>query len=318
MRAAMLLSLLFAVAVFQSEIFAADPSLKNEQVIKVWNGTPPGSGDVQLTEKITDMSSDPKSPARVIENVQIPSFTVYISKKPNGAAAVVFPGGGYLSIQFDADGVETARWLNSIGITAFVLKGRLPGDGHLRGKDVPLQDAQRAMRLIRSNARKWGIDSARIGAVGIVSGGHQAAMVGTLFAKRVYLPRDDVDEYSSRPDWMILIAPEISGNARASLVRDQPSLLPSARQELYNEYPVEKFVSAKTPRTFIACATDDNKSDAENSIRFYLALKRAGVAAEMHIFQRGGVPPYLKNSQTSVKNWSNACIEWLKESGIIR
>lgn len=318
MRTGALLSLLLCFVVFQSGISAADPSLKNEQAVNIWNGTPPGSADLPITEKTTDTSFDPKSPARIIEKVVTPSMTAYIPKKSNGAAALVFPGGGYLSIQFDADGVETARWLNSLGIAAFVLKGRLPGDGHVDGKDVPLQDAQRAMRVIRANAKKWGIDGTRIGAAGVVSGGHQAAMLGTLFAKRVYLPRDDVDEYSSRPDWMILISPEISGNARSSLVKDQPALLPSARQELYDEYPVEKFVSPKTPRTFIACATDDNKSDVENSIRFYLSLKRAGVPAEMHIFQKGGVPPYLRNTQSSIRNWSNACAEWMKESGIIR
>jgi acetyl esterase/lipase len=312
---------LFAVMItvsFAGAAFSADPSLKNEQVIAVWNGTPPGSDDVQLTEKTVNDSADPKNPLRTIEKVQTPAMTAYIPKKANGAAVLVFPGGGYLSVQFDADGVEAARWLNSAGIIAFVLKGRLPGDGHLRGKDVPLQDAQRAMRLIRANARKWGIDGSRVGALGVVSGGHSAAMLGTLFAKRVYLPRDDVDEYSARPSFLILVDPEISGNARAFLIKDQPVLFPEARQELYDEYPAEKSVTPQTPRTFIVCASDDSRSDAENSVRFYLALKRAGVPAEMHIYQKGGVPPYFRNTATSVKNWSGVCADWLKESGFIK
>jgi acetyl esterase/lipase len=297
---------------------AADQSLKNEQVINLWPGVAPGSENVKLTEKGAEVTGDPKELQRTIEGVLVPTMTAFVPKKPNGAAALIFPGGGYTNIVFDKEGTDIAKWLSSIGITAFVLKARLPGEGHVNGKNVPLQDAQRAFRIIRKNAEKWGLDTTRLGIVGLSSGGHFASMLATNYGKKVYTPIDDIDEVSAHPEWCVLAYPPISGNARAYLIKQQPPMAPVQKQELYDEYPTDKQVTKDTPRTFIVQGNDDAKVDPENGVRFYLALHRIGVPAEIHIFIKGVHGFAIRNATGPIKAWTKMCEDWMKEVGVFK
>jgi acetyl esterase/lipase len=301
-----------------NRLYAADVSLKNEQIIKLWPGIAPGSETLMLTERIINTMNDLKNPQRSIEGISIPAMTAFVPKKSNGASALIFPGGEYTSIAFDKEGVDIARWLNTAGITAFVLKSRLPGEGHLIGKHVPLQDAQRAMRIIRSNAERWKLDTTRIGVVGLSSGGHLASMLATNYAKKVYLPIDDVDEVSAHPEWCVVVYPQISGNSRLYAVKAQPSLKPDQVQDLYDEYPTDRHVSADSPRTFIVQGNDDTMADSENSVRYYLALHKAGVPAELHIFVKGAHGFAIANNAGPIKAWSKMCEDWMKDAGILK
>jgi acetyl esterase/lipase len=317
--AALSVLFVFCVCTFTCGIVqAADQSLKNEQVLAVWPGIAPGSEKVSLTERVTDSSKNPKDPQRIIEGISVPTMTVYVPKKPNGAAALILPGGGYTSVVIDAEGTDIAKWLSSTGITAFVLKARLPGEGHVNGKHVPLQDAQRAFRIIRKNAEKWKLDTNRIGVVGFSSGGHLASMLATNYAKKVYIPIDDVDEVSAHPEWCVLVYPPVSGNARAYLVKEQPPMNPAQKQELYDEYPTDKQVTRDTPRTFIVNGDDDSIADAENGVRFYLALHKAGVPAEIHIFIKGVHGFAVRNAKGPVKSWTKMCEDWMKEISVYK
>ncbi|HYH03547.1 MAG TPA: alpha/beta hydrolase, partial [Bacillota bacterium] len=264
---------------------------KNHQEIPLWNGVAPGSEGLTLTETITDSSNDPKNPSRNITGIINPTLTPCIPAKPNGTAMVVIPGGGYRNLVFDKEGTEIARWLNTFGITVFILKHRLPNEGHKNGQMGPLQDAQRAIRLIRNNARQWGVKPDRIGVMGFSAGGHLAATVGVNYNTKAYPTRDKIDKQSARPDFMVLVYAAISNNAQ--------------------------FVNGKTPPTFLVCGNNDRKVDPENSIRFYLALKKAAVPVELHVFGNAQHGFAIRYAEGSVRHWTTLCKEWLEEVGLL-
>lgn len=225
---------------------------------------------------------------RSVTGVRAPEITVYAPAKPNGTGILVTPGGSYRRVVLDKEGSALAPFFNQRGYTLFVMTYRLPGDKHLEGADAPLADVQRALRTIRANAREWQLDPLRIGVMGFSAGGHVAASLGTRFDEKVYQPVDDIDEQSARPAFMALVYPVITMHAdidhpgsRHELIGDTPA------PEQVHRYSLEDRATSSTPPTFLLHAIDDPAVKVDNSLVMFNALRRAGVAVEMHLFERG-------------------------------
>ena len=247
----------------------------------------------------------------------IPVFIPYIPapEKATGAAVVICPGGGYSGLAMDHEGEQIGRWLESIGVTAFVLRYRLPGNGYPH--PVPLFDAQRAIRTVRFNAMKWNIQPEKIGILGFSAGGHLASSAGTHFSKPVVLEgcqSDDVDAVSCRPDFMILIYPVISMQEGITHRGSRNNLLgENSPAELVDLMSNEKQVTEQTPPTFMVHASDDTAVLPENSIRFYQALLKAGVPAEMHLYLKGGHGFGTRASAGRASEWPILCEAWMRQ-----
>jgi len=283
-------------------------------VVRLWPGAAPGSEQVTFTEKITERSQDPKKPDRIYTQIVEPSMAVHRPAQPNGAAVIVAPGGGYSRIVIDKEGPDTSAWLNRIGITSFVLKYRLPDEGHANGQDVALQDAQRAVRVIRAHAKEWGLDPARIGFLGYSAGGHLAAALTFFSDKRIYAPVDAADELSARPDFSVL------GYATAGGRGTPPATLEGLRpsQRLRWDYKIEAAPGKTYPPTFLLHADDDPTVPGENSAIIYLALKQAKTPTEMHVFKRGGHGFGIRDTKGPNEKWPDLCADWLREIGVLQ
>jgi acetyl esterase/lipase len=272
-------------------------------VVEVWPGKPPGDkGDVG-DEKVQE-SKPGERPVKRITNVSRPTLTVFkpAKDKDTGAAVVIAPGGGYNILAWDLEGEEVAEWLNSIGVTGVVLKYRVPRRPDMPRDAAPPQaqmDAQRAVSLVRGKAKEWGIDPKRVGMLGFSAGGHLTAWTATNFDKRAYDPIDEIDKESCRPDFAVLIYPAY--------------LVPRGKDELAPDIRVSK----DTPPTFFAHANDDGVS-AENSARMYLALKKAKVPAELHVYASGGHGFGLRKSDKPCSTWPQRCGEWMKAQGLLK
>ena len=293
----------------------------SQDEIMLWPGAAPGSDSLQLTEKITERSSDPSLHDRAINGITKPSIIPFFPSKgkANGTAVLIFPGGAYDHLTFDKEGYDVAQWLNSIGVTAFVLKYRLPAEGHQQGYNVPLEDAQRAMRIIRQNADKWGIDVNKVGVAGFSAGGHLATTVGTKYTDQVYSPVDSADQLSAKPNFMILGYPVISMEngitnvpSRQKLIGQNPS------QEMIDQFSNELHVDANTPPTFIVQANNDGSAPTQATTLFYNALKLAHVDTEMHIFRTGGHGFGIRSAKGSLALWTVLADEWLASTGFIK
>ncbi len=298
-----------------------DLPLRDGQTINLWSDTAPGSEGLSLSEEIIERSNNPaEGNDRFVWKITNPSLTVHLSAKPNGAGIIAAPGGGYQRVVVDKEGDELAPWLNSLGITLFVLRYRLPGEGHRPGADAPLQDAQRALRLIRKNAPAWGIDPNRIGVMGFSAGGHVASSLAVKYNQMIYQPIDDIDEVNAKPDFLILGYPVVTMKdeyvhlgSRTQLLGVQPA------KEQIDAYSNELHVTKDTPQTFIMHAGDDRSVPIENSINFYLGLKKARVSAEMHLFKDGGHGYSIRFTHgKTCEQWPLLCGQWLKAIGIIK
>ena len=272
--------------------------------VDVWPGKPPGDTGTIGEEKVLEQKTGTPQVKR-ITNVTRPTLTVYrpAKDKDTGAAVIIAPGGGYSILAWDLEGEEVAKWLNSIGVTGIVLKYRVPRRPDTPAGTAPpqaLMDAQRAMSLVRSKASEWGIDPHRIGMLGFSAGGHLTAWTATNSDKRVYDAVDDVDKVSCRPDFAVLCYPAY--------------LLPKGKQELAPDIRVSK----ETPPTFFVHASDDKGVSPENSITMFLALKKAGVPAELHVYPTGGHGFGLRPSEKSVSTWPARCAEWMKVQGLLK
>ena len=279
--------------------FAADKPL----VLDLWPGKAPGETADIGEEKVLD-SKPKEKPVQRVTNVSRPTITVYrpAKDKDTGAAVLIAPGGGYNILAWDLEGTEVAQWLNSIGVTGIVLKYRVPRRPD-QPKDKPpvgaLQDAQRAMSLVRSKAKEWGIDPNRIGMLGFSAGGHLTAWTSTNFDKRAYEPIDAVDKVDCRPDFAVLVYPG------GVVARDRDELSPEIR------------VRKECPPMFFAHAGNDPvKSD--NSVLMYLALKRAGVPAELHVYATGGHGFGLRPSDEPCSTWPKRCEDWMRKRGFLK
>jgi acetyl esterase/lipase len=238
------------------------------------------------------------------------------AKDANSTAVIILPGGGYGHLAMDHEGTQIAEWLNSMGITAFILKYRMRTTGHLH--PVPMMDGQRAIRTVRARAAEWNIDPSRIGVIGFSAGGHLASTLGTHFDSGDAKSADPIDRVSSRPDFMVLCYPVITFTADATHRGSLTNLLgDSPEPKLVQSLSTEKQVTRDTPPTFIFQTTEDKGVTADNCVAFYLALLKAGVPAEMHIFQSGRHGVGLGKDIPGTNRWPELCQEWLKVRGLL-
>jgi acetyl esterase/lipase len=253
----------------------------------------------------------------ILRNVHVPSLTPYLppAGRANGTAVIVCPGGGYNRLAIDKEGRATAEWLNSLGVSAFVLKYRLKEYGH----PAPLRDVLRAVRLLRSSASRLGIAPDRIGVLGFSAGGHLAASAATLFDAPEGRTGAPFDRVSGRPDFAILVYPVIvltgpyaHNGSRRALIGDTPE--PGLAERL----SLDTRVTKDTPPTFLVHGGTDTAVPPENSTLFYLALRKAGVPAELHNFERGAHGFGLRPGQGPVSAWPQRCADWLAGQGLTK
>ncbi|MDQ7989388.1 MAG: alpha/beta hydrolase [Candidatus Dactylopiibacterium sp.] len=273
--------------------------------------TPPGSEGLDLKESVEVRGSDPSRPERMLRGIGRPSLVPFLPARANGSAIIVAPGGGYTTLSYDNEGVSIARRLAAEGFAAFILKYRLPDEGHQSGRLVPLQDAQRAIRLLRHDAARWQIDPARIGILGFSAGGHLAAAAGIDFARETYPPRDALDAVSARPDFMAVIYGAASFQPLpAGSTRPESALTPRSSGTL-------DAIRATTPPAFLFAAADDVRVPISANIAMWQALRSAGVTAELHVMQRGGHGFGLRESAPeSVRSWPDLFLIWLRAIGM--
>jgi acetyl esterase/lipase len=285
--------------------------LRLPPVVEVWPGTAPeesgniGEEKVRLSPKSDRKHVEVTEPTRLVTNVTKPTLTIYrpAKEKDTGTAVLICPGGGYWDLYWQLEGEEVAAWLNSIGVTGIILKYRVPRrPDEVKGEPArrPLQDAQRAVSLVRSNARDWGIQPNQIGMVGFSAGGHLAIATATSFEQRTYEPIDDVDTISCRPDFAIGV---YSGYLKA---KDKDQIAPGLR------------IPAGTPPVFLAHGGADIISPPEHSVLMYLALKKAGVPAELHIYATAAHDFGVRPSGHPCSTWTQACATWLRHQGFLK
>lgn len=297
--------LIFSLAIFCTPIFISAQMKTVSEPIHIWPKGAPGEMPDAPAEKDNTKPGDNKPGGRPvirIANVSDPTIVVYTppKNKATGAAMVVCPGGGYSILAYDLEGTEVCGWLNSIGITAILLKYRVPAKKDLPRHQPPLQDAQRAMGLVRLNAEKWGIDPKRVGIMGFSAGAHLSATLSNNYHKRLYDEIDEADRQSCRPDFVGLIYPAYLTN------KDEG-----------DKVAAELPVSSETPPTFLV-QTEDDGVRVETSLFYYLALKKANVPAEMHLYAKGGHGYGLRATGTGVETWPARMQEWLQTLHIIK
>ena len=272
--------------------------IQDAQVIPLWTGAAPG--------------------ALGTDDTDIPVITVYLPRTvaANTPALVVCPGGGYRALASNHEGRQVASYLNSLGVAAFVLRYRLGPRYH---HPIELGDAQRAIRTLRSHATEWRLDPARIGIMGFSAGGHLAMTASTRFDAGKADAADAVDRVSSRPDFAVLGYPVISmteewthKGSRTNLLGDNPD------PELAKSLSGERAVTKETPPTFLFQTTEDTTVPAENSVHYYLALRKAAVPAEMHVFEKGPHGVGLANDDVALSEWSKLLANWLRGRKLIK
>jgi acetyl esterase/lipase len=287
---------------------AAAQGLGKPEVYAVWPGDPPGHGKPQGPEKIADEGGQ----TGAYSNISAPRYEVYRPAHPNGAAALILGGGGYVRIQIGSAKDVAAR-LVARGVTAVVLYYRLPGDGW--NADAPFQDAQRTLRLLRMGAARWGLDPARIGVVGMSAGGHLAGIMATRGGHDFYPPADAADAESAVPAFAALVYPVISMRPPidTTQTRRRLSELPNYR----DDYSVEAQVGPATPPVFLAQATDDPIANVEHSLRMFAAMRAAGRPVELHVFEKGGHSWGAGKPGTPEAAWPDMFLAWLGEHGML-
>lgn len=290
-------------------------ALSKAGALPIWEGTAPGSEGVSIVEREIERSTDPRVKNRAYTGITRPSITPFPAAKPNGTAVLLMTGGAYERVTWEKEGVDLARILNDNGVTVFILKYRLPAEGHANRQWVPLQDAQRAIRTIRANARNWGLDPGRIGALGYSAGGNLAATLGVLYNHPAYEARDAIDGESARPDFLALIYPVISMDPAITHAGSSENLLGKvATAEMLKQMSADENVTAETPPTFLVHAHDDDLVSPENSIRMYRALHRAKVPAELLLFGKGGHGFGVKGVRgLPAEKWPALFLDWLND-----
>lgn len=258
------------------------------EIIRLWPDGAPGGQGVSVTPIVPERSTDPAFHDRYAQYTTDPILTVFRPQRPNGSALLLIPGGGYRWAVLDKEGYDVARVFAASGTTCFVLRYRLPADGWAAGADAPLQDAQRALRLIRSRAADYGLDPRRIGVLGASAGGHLAGLL-SVRTDETYDPVDAADRVSLRPDLTVLMYPVatmadpfVHAGSRAHLLGDEPSVARIAA------YSLERMDWTGAAPVFLLHAMDDGAVPVENSLQLLSTLKAAKVPAEAHLFQEGG------------------------------
>jgi acetyl esterase/lipase len=306
MRLTFVVSLVISMCATRPMIGAQAP-----MVVEVWPGTAPdetgniGQEKVRMSPKSDRKHVEVTEPTRLVTNVTKPTLTIYrpAKEKDTGTAVLICPGGGYWDLYWQLEGEEVAAWLNSIGVTGIILKYRVPRrPDEPRGEPArrPLQDAQRAVSLVRSRAGRWGIQPNQIGIVGFSAGGHLAIATATSFEQRTYEPVDDVDKISCRPDFAIGV---YSGYLKA---KDKDQIAPGLH------------IPAKAPPIFLAHGGADIISPPEHSVMMYLALRKAGVPAELHIYATAAHDFGVRPIDHPCSTWTQACAAWLRHQGFLK
>jgi acetyl esterase/lipase len=288
-------------------------------VINLWPSSPPGGENVTVTQAEVERSKDKTFRDVAVVNTTTPTLTFFRPNKPNGASMLIIPGGSYQRVAVGKEGHQIAKWLTNEGVTAFVLLYRLPADGWAAGPDAPLQDAQRAMRLIRGHATRYGVDPARIGVMGFSAGGHLAARLATRFDLKTYTPLDDADNTPARPDIAALGYPVISFRDGVAHMGSRMTMLgPNPDAARIREYSAEIDVPRTTPPCFLMCAADDPTVSVDNSLLMFQALRQAKIPAALHVFEGGGHGFGLQSSNDpSVAAWPNLFLEWSRQHRFI-
>jgi acetyl esterase/lipase len=285
------------------------------EVIPLWPGQPPGNGSYTSRTRPVEMTQDP-SPV-LLHDIMMPELHVFRPERPNGLAVLVIPGGAYIILAITVEGVEIAERLNPLGITVFVLTHRLPDEGWGVRADVPLQDAQRAMRVIRSQASRFAINPETVSVMGFSAGGHLAGTLTTGFAEKVYAPVDEADKLSARPFASALIYPVVTMMkpwthelSRKLLLGDAPPDAEVARRS------VELHVDGDTPPVFIVHSMDDDAVPIENTLRMIDAIRKAHRPVEAHLFEEGGHGFGAGYSGTTSGKWIDLFDTWLHRQRI--
>jgi acetyl esterase/lipase len=272
-------------------------------VLTLWPKGAPGPNTTTGPEADTSTATSDKIAGRPLVrlgNVSLPTLTLFAPKGKNtGAAVVVFPGGAYKILAIDLEGTEVCDWLTSKGITCVVLKYRVPDTGPYPKSDEALQDAQRAVGMVRAHAAEWKIDPKRVGVLGFSAGGHLAAAVSTHYETRLYPRVDAADDLSCRPDFAVVVYPGYL-----------------ALEEKGFAFDADTPVTKDTPPTFLVQAEDD-PVHVENATVYFQALKAAGVPAELHVYAQGGHGYGLRRTQLPVTGWPNRVDEWLATIGVV-
>jgi len=280
--------------------------------LPLWPGNPPLQNASDLKEEATQQG------ILRIANVQTPTIEVYLPTKQiaTGEAVVIFPGGGYGILAYDWEGTDFAKWLNAQGIAGIVVKYRLPISKSLTdAKEVPLMDAQRAIRLVRKNAEAWNIDPTKVGVMGFSAGGHLASTLSTQYNHEVNRPKDEIDAIAARPDFSILVYPVISFRDAAVHSGSRKNLVGEhASQELMDRFSGELNVNAQTPPTFLVHAQDDKGVPIENSLLYYQALHKHGVKASLHIYPTGGHGFGFGLGKGAIESWREVLLTWMDET----
>ena len=278
------------------------PPAPSHLTLPVWPGVAPGAPANPPAEADTTTAKDnliAGKPLIRLGNVSTPTLTLYKATSNNtGAAIVVFPGGGYNILAIDLEGTEVCDWLTAAGINCVLLKYRVPATGPYPKSSVALQDAQRALGLVGQHATEWGIDPKRIGVLGFSAGAHLAAALSTHYDKRLYDPIDAADQLTCRPDFAVIVYP-------GYLALSEKNFAPNA----------DINPTVNTPPTFIVQAEDD-PVHVENAVVYFMALKNAKVAAELHIYAQGGHGYGLRRTALPVTTWPQAVEVWLHTIGM--
>jgi len=279
-------------------MFSVTSKAQNESV-RLFPENAPGERE-KLFEKQVDGGGVGGRPVVRLTDVGEPEITFYQAPAAiaTGTAMVVCPGGGYRILAYDLEGIEVCEWLNKTGVTAILLKYRVPVREGRQRYEAPLQDVQRAIGYVRYNAEKWNINSSQIGVMGFSAGAHLSVMASTHYQQRTYPRRDAADDTSCRPDFCLLVYP-------AYLSGENFGIAP------------EITVTQDTPPTMII-QTQDDKNHINSSLFYYYALKEAGVAAEMHLYSKGGHGYGLRNTGAAVNEWTQRAERWLREMGFVK
>jgi acetyl esterase/lipase len=285
-----------------------------DKILKIWPDGVPGSiENKNYIEEIIKKADDIERTSKV----SVPTISVFLSpkEKATGTAVVICPGGGYSILATEHEGRDIATWLNNLGIAGIVVKYRLPSDEIMKDKTIgPLQDVQEVFRIVRRNSKEWGIAENKIGVIGFSAGGHLASTISTHFKEKVYAS----DSTSCRPDFSILIYPVISMSSELTHMGSRENLLgKNPDQKLVDYFSNDLQVDENTPPAFIVHSADDNAVPVQNSINYFLALKKINIPEELHIYEKGGHGYGLGRNLGTETNWPEACKNWLKARGYL-
>lgn len=297
---------------FLLALLAFGPTAVGQEFVPLWDGeTMPNSRGIPVADSVENGRW---------RRVAMPGYFHFrpSNEENKGAAVVICPPGGYGHHTYDLAGFQLAKWFNTMGVNAFVLIGRLPHSPDLIERSTgPLTDAQRMMKIVRTNAEAWGIDPERVGVMGCSAGGHLAATLATSESD-LACTGGRYDAASVVPDFMILVSPVITMEAEYTHQGSVRNLLGEhPTKEQIDRFSCERQVKAFTPPTFLAHADDDPAVSSWNSVLFYSALKQAGIPASLHVFPYGGHSIALRNNPGSTQQWTALCEAWLHEMNIL-